>query len=136
MTNYSNSIPRHVYLLSTILCKAVNWEKLEPIKIATSLKIADFFLIIWTSFTSTCSSALFDVCSSSNTRSLQKFSWELHVSLKKQQNDKNQTVNKKQFIRANAIFYKVRDFVNTNILKSTYYALFKSHRLLGLHQDI
>ena len=29
--------------------------------------------------------------------------------------------------RANAMLYKVRDFVNANILKSIYYALFESH---------
>ena len=29
--------------------------------------------------------------------------------------------------RTNAILYKVRDFVNANILKSIYYALFESH---------
>ena len=29
--------------------------------------------------------------------------------------------------RANAVLYKVRDFVNANILKSIYYALFESH---------
>ena len=29
--------------------------------------------------------------------------------------------------RANAMLYKVRDFVNANVLKSIYYALFESH---------
>ena len=29
--------------------------------------------------------------------------------------------------RANAMLYKVRDFVNPNILKSVYYVLFESH---------
>ena len=28
---------------------------------------------------------------------------------------------------ANAMLYKVRDFVNANVLKSIYYALFESH---------
>ena len=32
-----------------------------------------------------------------------------------------------QLKRANAMLYKVRDFVNANILKSIYYALFESH---------
>ena len=34
--------------------------------------------------------------------------------------------------RANAMLYKVRDFVNANILKSIYYALFESHIIYAL----
>ena len=32
-----------------------------------------------------------------------------------------------KLIRANAMLYKVRDFVDAGILKSIYYALFESH---------
>ena len=45
-----------------------------------------------------------------------KLNWKSHVSA---------TATKLN--RANAILYKVRDFVNANILKSIYYALFESH---------
>ena len=45
-----------------------------------------------------------------------KLNWKSHV---------NATATKLN--RANAMLYKVRDFVNANILKSIYYALFESH---------
>ena len=45
-----------------------------------------------------------------------KLNWETHV---------NATATKLK--RANAMLYQVRDFVNANILKSTYYALFETH---------
>ena len=45
-----------------------------------------------------------------------KLNWKSHV---------NATATKLD--RANAMLYRVRDFVNANILKSIYYALFESH---------
>ena len=45
-----------------------------------------------------------------------KLNWKSHV---------NATATKLN--RANAMLYKVRNFVNANILKSIYYALFESH---------
>ena len=45
-----------------------------------------------------------------------KLNWKSHVN----------TIAKK-LNRANAMLYKVRDFVNANILKSVYYALLESH---------
>ena len=45
-----------------------------------------------------------------------KVNWKSHV---------NATATKLN--RGNAMLYKVRDFVNANILKSIYYALFESH---------
>ena len=45
-----------------------------------------------------------------------KLNWKSHV---------NVTPTKSN--RANAMLYKVRDFLNANILKSIYYALFESH---------
>ena len=41
-----------------------------------------------------------------------KLNWKSHVA---------------KLNQANAMLYKVRDFINANILKSIYYALFKSH---------
>ena len=45
-----------------------------------------------------------------------KLNWKSHV---------NATATKLN--QANAMLYRVRDFVNANILKSVYYALFESH---------
>ena len=45
-----------------------------------------------------------------------KLNWKSHV---------NATATKLN--QANAMLYRVRDFVNANILKSNYYALFESH---------
>ena len=49
-------------------------------------------------------------------KTVSKLHWKNHV---------NTTATKLN--RANAMLYKVRDFVNANILKSIYYAFFESH---------
>ena len=45
-----------------------------------------------------------------------KLNWKSHVN-----------ANATKINRANAMLYKVRDFVNVDIFKSVYYALFESH---------